>query len=162
MYSFKDFLTVDYTATGDELLAKWAKRRKTDDTSGDLTASYKPEIDEALTQAQRQKIKMLMRKNRAKIKLGQKRAARRLASKEKLQKRAEKQARNILVKRILKDKDKADLPYAARANIEKQLEKKKGAIKRIAKKLLPQVRKRDRDKLKAKPNKQTGIGKGEA
>lgn len=151
MYSFKDFLTVDYTATGDELLAKAAKRRKTDDTSGDLIASNDPSVEEALTQAQRQKMKMAMRKNKAKIALGQKRARRKFASPEKLQKRAEKQARNILIKRITKDKDKADLPYAARANIEKQLEKKKGAIKRIAKKLLPRIKKADREKLKTKP-----------
>jgi hypothetical protein len=151
MYSFKDFLTVDYTGTGDEMLAKFAKRRKTDDTSGDLTASFEPSFSEALTQSQRQKLKAVMRKNKAKIKLGQKRAAKKLASKEKLQTRAEKQARDILVKKITKDKSKADLSYAARANIEKQLEKKKGAIKRIAKKLLPQVKKADREKLKNNP-----------
>ena len=149
MYSFKDFLTVDYTGTGDEMLAKFAKRRKTDDTSGDLTASN--DVDEALTQSQRQKLKAVMRKNKAKIKLGQKKAAKKLASKEKLQKRAEKQARDILVKKITKDKSKDELSYAARANIEKQLEKKKGAIKKIAKKLLPQVKKKDREKLKTNP-----------
>ena len=151
MYSFKDFLTVDYTGTGDEMLAKFAKRRKTDDTSGDLVASNDPEIDEALTQSQRQKLKAVMRKNKAKIKLGQKKAAKKLASKEKLQKRAEKKARDILVKKITKDKSKDELSYAARANIEKQLEKKKGAIKKIAKKLLPQVKKADREKLKTNP-----------
>jgi hypothetical protein len=151
MYSFKDFLTVDYTGTGDEMLAKNAKRRKTDDTSGDLVASNDPSVDEALTQAQRQKMKIAMRKNKAKIRLGQKKARKKLASKETLQKRAEKQARNILVKKITKDKDKGDMSYAARANIEKQLDKKKGAIKRIAKKLLPKVKKADREKLKTSP-----------
>jgi len=149
MYSFKDFLTVDYKGTGDEQLAKNAKRRKTDDTSGDLVASN--EMDEALTQAQRQKMKMAMRKNKAKIALGQKKARKKLASKETLQKRAEKQARNILIKKITKDKDKADLSYAARASIEKRLEKKGAAIKKIAKKLLPKIKQQDRDKLKNKP-----------
>ena len=149
MYSFKDFLTVDYTATGDGQLAKNAKRRKTDDTSGDLAASYDPSVDEALTQAQRQKMKMAMRKNKAKIALGQKKARKKLASPEKLKSRAEKQARNILIKKITKDKDKADLSYAARASIEKRLEKKGAAIKKIAKKLLPQIKKADREKLKA-------------
>ena len=130
MYSFKDFTAVDYTATG----TKQTQKRQN--------------VEEALTQAQRQKMKMAMRKNKAKIKLGQKKAAKKLASKEKLQKRAEKQARNILVKKITKDKDKAELSYAARANIEKQLDKKKAAIKRIAKKLLPKVKAADRAKLK--------------
>ena len=131
MYSFKDFLTVDYTGTGDEQLAKNAKRRKTDDTSGDLAASYDPSVDEALTMAQRQKMKMAMRKNKAKIALGQKKARNKLASPEKLKSRAEKAARNILIKKITKDKDKADLSYAARASIEKRLEKKAQQLKRL-------------------------------
>jgi len=101
-----------------------------------------------MTAAQRQKAKATFRKNKAKIAIGRKRSAKKLASKEKLQGRAEKQARNILVKKILKDKDKSDLGYSARAGIEKRLAKKKGAIKRIAKKLLPQVKKADRAKLK--------------
>lgn len=150
MYSFKDFLTVDYTGTGDEMLAKFAKRRKTDDTSGDLTASHDPSVDEALTQAQRQKMKIAMRKNKAKIRLGQKKARRKIASPEKLQKRAEKAARNVLIKKITKDKDKADLSYSARASIEKRLEKKRAVIKKIAKKLLPKIKQKDREKLKSK------------
>lgn len=148
MYSFKDFQTVDYTATNDELLARWAKRRKSDDTTGDLNASIDPEIEEALTIAQRQKMKAVFRKNKAKIALGRKKAQKKLASPEKLKARAEKQARNILLKKITKDKDKADLSFGQRQSIEKQLEKKKAAIQKIAKKLLPQVRKADREKLK--------------
>ena len=147
MYSFKDFLTVDYTATKDELLAKWAKRRKSDDTSGDLTASYEPEVDEAYTLAQRQKMKAIFRKNKAKIKLGRERAKKRLASDEKLRGRAMKKARDIITKKITKDKAKSELSFGQRANVEKQLEKRKGAIQRIAKKLFPQIRKADREKM---------------
>ena len=150
MYSFKDFLTVDYTGTGDEMLAKFAKRRKTDDTSGDLTASNDPTVGEAATMAQRQKMKAAFRKNKAKIALGRKKAARKLADKETLKKRAEKQARNILVKKLTKDKSKDELSYGQRQSIEKQLDKKKAAIKKIAKKLLPKVKQADREKLKKK------------
>jgi hypothetical protein len=148
MYSFKDFLTVDYTGTGDEQLAKNAKRRKTDDTSGDLTASNDPTVDEALTQAQRQKMRAVFRKNKAKIKRGRDIAKRRLASDEKLKAKAMKKARDIITKKITKDKSKAELPFAARANIEKQLEKRKGAIQRMAKKLFPKVKKADREKMR--------------
>jgi lipoate-protein ligase A len=130
MYSFKDFLTVDYTGTGDEQLAKNAKRRKTDDTSGDLTASNDPTVDEALTQAQRQKMRAVFRKNKAKIKRGRDIAKRRLASDEKLKAKAMKKARDIMT------------------NIEKQLEKRKGAIQRMAKKLFPKVKKADREKMR--------------
>ena len=105
------------------------------------------EFEEAMTAAQRQKAKATFRKNKAKIALGRKKASKKLASKEKLQGRAEKQARNILIKKILKDKSKGDLSFAARAAIEKKLAKKKGAIKKIAKKLLPKVKQADRQKL---------------
>jgi len=36
MYSFKDYLAVDYTQTGDELLALKAKKRKRADTTGPI------------------------------------------------------------------------------------------------------------------------------
>ena len=146
MYSFKDYLAVDYTQTGDELLALKAKRRKSDDTSGDIGEG---DFDEALTNMQRQKAKQTFRKNKAKIELGKKKAAKKLASPEQLQKRAEKQARNVLIKKITKDKDKSDLSFAQRTSIEKQLEKKKAAIKKIAKKLLPKLRIADREKKAA-------------
>ena len=106
------------------------------------------EFNEAMTMAQRMKAKATFRKNRAKIKLGRKKAAKKLASPEKLKGRAEKKARNILMNKILRGKTKNDLSYAACSDLERKLEKKKGAIKRIAKKLLPAVKKADRDKLK--------------
>tara|TARA_B110000211_G_scaffold232519_1_gene296460 strand:+ start:3217 stop:3771 length:555 start_codon:yes stop_codon:yes gene_type:complete len=107
---------------------------------------------EALNVQQRMKLKQSMRRNKAKIAMGRKRAARKLASPEKLQKRAEKAARTAMVKKILKDKDKSDLSYAARKGIEDRLSKKKGQIKTMAKKLLKTVRIKDREKLqKNKP-----------
>lgn len=146
MYSFKDYLAVDYTQTGDELLALKAKRRKSDDTTGVIGED---DVDEALTNMQRQKAKQTFRKNKAKIELGKKKAAKKLATPDQLQKRAEKQARNVLIKKITKDKDKSDLSFAQRTSIEKQLEKKKAAIKKIAKKLLPKLRIADREKKAA-------------
>ena len=146
MYSFKDYLAVDYTQTGDELLALKAKRRKSDDTTGLIGED---DFDEALTNMQRQKAKQTFRKNKAKIELGKKKAAKKIASPEQLQKRADKAARNILIKKITKDKDKGDLSFAQRTSIEKQLDKKKAAIKKIAKKLLPKLRIADREKKAA-------------
>ena len=102
---------------------------------------------EALTTQQRMKLKQSMRRNKAKINLGRKKAARKLASKEVLQKRAERAARKTLMKKILKDKDKGDLSYAARKGIEDRLSKKKLQIKTLAKKLVKDVRKKDRAKL---------------
>ena len=57
------------------------------------------EVDEVASMATRMKMKAAMRKNKAKIALGRKKAAKKLASPEQLKKRAEKQAKNILIKK---------------------------------------------------------------
>ncbi len=110
---------------------------------------------EALTNQQRMKAKINFKKNKAKIMLGRKKAAKKLASPEKLKARAVKQARNILLKKILKKRDKADLSFSSKHSIEKKLAKKKGAIQKIAKKLLPKVKAADRAK------KRGGAGKND-
>ena len=109
---------------------------------------YEEAIEEALTVQQRMKMKQTMRRNKAKIKLGRQRSMRKMASAEVLKGRAHKQAKNIIIKKILKNKNKADLSYGSRVNLEKQVAKRKGAILRIAKKLLPKVRQKDRTKLR--------------
>jgi len=108
------------------------------------------DFSEAMSLQHRMKMKAAFRKNKAKIALGKKKAAKKLASPEKLKQRAEKQAREILIKKLLKNKSKNDLSFAGRQSIEKKLDKKKAAIKKIAKKLLPQVKAKDRAKLKSK------------
>jgi len=113
------------------------------------------DANEALTISQRQKRKASFRKNKAKIMIARKKAAKKMASPEKLKGRAEKQARNLIIKKILKNKSKDDLSFAARGELEKKVAKKKAAIKKIAKKLLPMVKKADRAKMKNK-NKTPG------
>lgn len=103
---------------------------------------------EALTAKQRMKMKIAMKKNKAKIALGRKKAAKKLASPDQLKKRSEKAARQLLLKKILKDRGKEDLSFSQRQEIEKKLDKKKAAIKKIAKKLLPTIKAKDRSKLK--------------
>lgn len=109
------------------------------------------DFSEAMSLQHRMKMKAAFRKNKAKIMLGRKKAAKKLASPEKLKKRAEKAARQILIKKILKQRNKDDLSFAGRASIEKKLAKKKGAIKKIAKRLLPQIKAKDKAKLKSTP-----------
>ena len=103
---------------------------------------------EAASARTRMKMKIAMKKNKAKIALGRKKAAKKLASPEQLKKRAEKTARNMLLKKILKDRGKEDLSFSGRQDIEKKLDKKKAAIKKIAKKILPSIKAKDRAKLK--------------
>lgn len=116
--------------------------------------SYIPVHEEALQEVlniqQRMKKKQAMRRNKAKIAMGRRRAARKMASADVLKGRAQKQARNLIVKKILKNKSKSDLSYGSRAALEKMVAKRKGAIDRIARKLLPKVRQKDRTKLQNK------------
>jgi len=116
--------------------------------------SYIPVHEEALQEVlsiqQRMKKKQVMRRNKAKIAMGRRRAARKMASAEVLKGRAQKQARNLIVKKILKNRSKSDLSYGSRAALEKMVAKRRGAIDRIARKLLPKVRQKDRTKLQNK------------
>jgi len=116
----------------------------------DKMKSFKEYSDafEALTISQRQKRKAAFRKNKAKIMIARKKAAKKLASPEKLKQRAIVQARNIIIKKILKNKGKAELSFAAKAELEKKVKKKTGAIKKIAKKLLPQIKQAEKARLK--------------
>ena len=113
---------------------------------------YEEALDEVLTIQQRMKKKQVMRRSKAKIAMGRKRAARKMASQDVLKGRAKKQAKNLIIKKILKNRSKADLSYGSRAALEKMVAKRKVAIERIAKKLLPKVRQKDRTKLQKKGN----------
>lgn len=112
------------------------------------------DVDEALTVTQRLARKRQMRKILPKIKIGRERAKRRIASKEKLEKRARKQARMMLFKKFTKDIPKSELTYARRQEIEKRLEKPaiKKRIEQIARKMLPKVRRAEIDKKRASRN----------
>lgn len=100
------------------------------------------EMDEALTLQQRQKRARIMKRLKSRIKIGRERQKRKMADKGRLQKRAVKQARNQLVKKITKGKSKKDLSFARRQEIEKRLEKPamKKRIERLAKRMFPSIR----------------------
>lgn len=137
--SFKHFL-VNYDPEQDEYLQ--FRRLRYRRTIADSTSeSYEGDVEEAVTMQQRRKMALAMRRNKAKMKMARKRASMRVASLEKLKKRARKKAREFLLKRISKDIPKSELTYAKRQELEKRLDKMKGAIDRIAAKLLPKIRK---------------------
>lgn len=137
---FKDFVSVDYTQTGDDQLAYNAKKRKKDIPTGNA--------DEALDMTQRLARKRSFKKNKAKIALGRKRAMKRVASLDVLKKRAQKQARTQVMKKLTKDVPKDELSLARRQEIEKRLDKMKPRIDKIAKKLIPVVRKKELERKK--------------
>jgi len=149
MYSFKDLMVLPVESGEDEYLKYRAmKRRKHMFESAE-------EVDEALTATQRRARGRQFKKYKAKIKLGQERAKRKIASPEKLKKRSRKAARNAIISKITKGMSKADLTFARRQEIEKRLEtpamKKK--IDNLAKKMLTKVRKAELEKKRGAAQK---------
>lgn len=154
-YSAKDLTVVDYRP-GEDDQTKYAaqKRRRGQGAGADAEyASTNPprvdeEPDEALNMQQRRVAARNFKRNKTKIKMGRDRAARRIANPERLKARARKQARNTVLKKLLKDHPKSDLSFARRAEIEKRLEKPamKTKIDRLAKKMLPKVRRAELDR----------------
>jgi hypothetical protein len=141
---FKDFLTVDYVPGMPDLIKKKAKKRKQD--VGEAFAGEEETLDEVLNLAQRRAVGRRMRINAPKIKLGRKRAMMRQADPARLKRRAEKAARTMLFKKLSKGKSKADTTPQQRMEIEKRLSKLTSRIKRLAIKLLPAVRQKEKDR----------------
>jgi hypothetical protein len=108
---------------------------------------------EALNMQQRMAAKRAFKKNKHKIERGRKKAEKRTASADVLAKRARKQARNNMLKKMTKDVGKDELSFAKRQEIEKRLDKKKSVIDRMAKKLIPHVRKAERERKRSKQAK---------
>lgn len=109
-----------------------------------------PELDEAMTRAQRIKRSKIMKRLQPKIKRAKERAAKKKASFDMIDKRAEKQAKEILIKKWLKGKSKGDVPFAERERIEDKLKKSKKAVDRIKKKLFKVIRKQEAEKFTKK------------
>jgi len=138
MLSFKDFLTVDYTPGMPEEISYAAMKRKRGRIGED--------VDEALNFQQRRARARAMKKNKAKIAMGRRRAARKAADPKRLMKRARKAAINTLFKKLAKGQSRSDLPAGRRQEIEKRIEKMKPRVDKIARKMLPQIRKLEKER----------------
>ena len=147
MLSFKDFLTVDYTPGMPEEISYAAMKRKRG-RIGEETE----QTDEALNFEQRRQRARIMKKYKKKIAMGRKKAMRRTADTGRITKRARKQAINQMFLKLSKGKPRDELPASRRQEIEKRLEKLKPRIEKIARKLMPQVRKRERERKQGAQN----------
>lgn len=107
-------------------------------------------VEKPLTIKQRLQRSRTMKRLAPKIARKRKQAANRRANPEKLKVRAHKKAIDIVRKKILKDKDYNSLSYPEKAALEKKVLAKKSAIKKIEKKLLPQIKKAESERLKTK------------
>ena len=107
-------------------------------------------LDEVLDRMQRRKRGLAMKKARFKIKRGREKAAKRTASQEVLKKRAKKAAINIFKAKFSKNKRYADLSPGEKEVIEKRIAKiNKSRIEQIARKLLPSVKQKERERRKS-------------
>ena len=110
-------------------------------------------VDEAMTVAQRIKSGQRMKKMSKRIQMAKKRSMKRAPSTEKLKLRARRQAKGALVSKWMKGKQKGDLSFAQRQSVEKRLKKASGRIDTMSKRLLPDVRKQDRERRANAKNK---------
>lgn len=153
--SFKHFTTVDHRPGEDELTNYRAhKRRRGQGAGSDAEyASTNPprkDTDEALDIRQRLAKSRMFRRYKSKIKLGRERAKRRMAKPDVLKRRADKQARMAILKKITKGVPKGELSFARRQEIEKRLDKPqmKKRIKMLAKRMYKDVRKKEVERKK--------------
>ena len=106
---------------------------------------------EALNFLQRLQKSRIMKRIKHKIQRGAKLARRRIVSDpDKLMKRAIKQQRMKIAKKLLKGISLSAVSVARKIEIGKKLDKMKGRIYKLAKKLLPSIRKKEKNKFKDK------------
>lgn len=104
-------------------------------------------IEKPLTPQQRIQRGRVMKRLAPKLAMKRKIAAKKKASPDKLKKRAQVKARDIVRDKFLKDVDYNSLSYAEKLSIDKKVESKKAILKKIAKKLLPQIKKAEAERL---------------
>ena len=110
-------------------------------------------IEKPLTPKQRMQRGRLMKRLAPRMAMKRKITMKRKANPEKIKARAEKQARDIIRQKLLKDVDYNTLGYAQKVALDKRVEKKKAVIKKIAKKLIPKVKKDELERLKKQKEK---------
>ena len=106
---------------------------------------------EALNFLQRLQKSRIMKRIKHKIQRGAKLARRKIVSDpDKLMKRAIKQQRMKMAKKLLKGVSLQSVSVARKIEIGKKLDKMKGRIFKLAKKLLPSIRKKEKNKFRDK------------
>ena len=142
--NFKDFIAVDYTQTGIPQLAKNAKRRKIADQE-----------NEELNPMQRRKAARRLQRIRKRVQRGAERSRKRMASPAVLDKRSKKAARTFLFKKLTKGISKSQMTLQRRQAIEKRLDspQMKRKAQQLARKLKPQVRKKEVERKQAMRDK---------
>ena len=108
------------------------------------------DVDEALNMSQRIKRSRLMKRLKGRIAVGRRRAKKKMANKQTLTKRSNRQARNAIAKKLTRGIPKSELTFARKQEIEKRLDKPalKQRIARLAKRMFKDVRKKEVERKK--------------
>jgi len=124
------------------------------DEDFDNTPGFDNEVDitEALSVQGRLKRRFNARRNKQKLRVARGIALRRGSTPDRLKRRATRGARLMVYKRLLRGRDRAGLPPAEKARLEKMITRFAPLVSRISIKLLPQMRRNEIKRL-------TGRGK---
>tara|TARA_Y100001938_G_C7842265_1_gene306678 strand:- start:48 stop:500 length:453 start_codon:yes stop_codon:yes gene_type:complete len=143
---FRDMINSE-PAPGEDELINYRKSKKKRTYSGNEDVESETE---ALSIQQRMKVGRRMKRLKQKIKIGREKAKRRMANMDTLRQRARKSARKLILKKLTKGKDKNDLPFARRQELEKRLDKPavKKRIDMLAKRMVKDKRKQEIDRKK--------------
>ena len=113
-----------------------------------LVEQYTTEVLNLFQRMQRSRV---ARRSKVKRLVGMRRALKRIISDpKKLMKKAIRQQRLKTAKKILKGISLSAVSVARKMEVEKKLDKQKNRIKMLARKLLPQIKKDEKNKLKKK------------
>jgi hypothetical protein len=103
-------------------------------------------ITEVLSVSQRMQKKKSMRRHKAKVKRGQRRAKKRTATNKTIDKRSRRRARSSVKKNLAKGKNADDMSYSARKSLETRMKSRAGLVNRLAKRMRAKTRRDDRSK----------------
>ena len=107
------------------------------------------EVDERnLSRQARRKLAMAAKRSAKKRQIKKKLFAKRMKTPAKLKASSEKAAKNLIVKKMLGGKNYSDLSIGQKELIDKKLSTKKGLIAKVGKKLLPKIKKKEKERLK--------------
>jgi|TARA_R110000782_G_scaffold231631_1_gene317931 hypothetical protein len=112
--------------------------------------------EKPLTPQQRIARGRIMKRLAPKLAMKRKIAAKKKANPEKLKARAMKQARDVVRAKFVKGKKYDDLSNSEKSQVDNKVEKKQAMIKKIAKKLLPKIKKAEAERVK-NLKKQSGV-----
>ena len=105
-------------------------------------------IETPLTPQQRLKRARIMKRLAPKIAIKRKLAMKKKANPEKIKKRAQQKARDIVRAKLAGGKNYNSMSFAQRSTIDKKIKAKDQVVKKLAKKLIPKIKKAEQQRLK--------------